>query len=255
MSRVVRRAGTGAAAATAAHRALQARPPGGEGRWRRTNFRGEPVSLLSGPALAVAAALSSRRPGPALVAGLGAAAVGAYDDAVGDQDAAKGFRGHAGALAQGRLTAGGVKVLGISAAGLVAAACLRPRSRADLLVSGAVVAATANLVNLLDLRPGRALKAGLAAAALAGEPGVAGSCAALLPDDLRERTMLGDSGANALGAVLGVAVLARLRSLPARILVLGGLGWLTAASERVSFSAVIDQTPWLRAVDQLGRRR
>jgi UDP-N-acetylmuramyl pentapeptide phosphotransferase/UDP-N-acetylglucosamine-1-phosphate transferase len=65
--------------------------------------------------------------------------------------------------------------------------------------------------------------------------------------------MLGDAGANALGAVLGVAVITRLRSRTMRGIVLAGLITLTAASERVSFSEVIDRSPTLGRLDQLGR--
>jgi hypothetical protein len=149
------------------------------------------------------------------------------------------------------LTTGAVKLLGISATGMLAAACL-PRRR-DVLLDGAVIAGWANLVNLLDLRPGRALKVGLVGGLMLGRPGVVGACAVLLPDDLAERTMLGDCGANALGAVLGTALVTRVRSRALRLTVLAGLIGLTAASERVSFSEVIDRTPALRRIDQLGR--
>jgi UDP-GlcNAc:undecaprenyl-phosphate GlcNAc-1-phosphate transferase len=245
----------GAAVALAVERALTARPPGGAERWRRTNHRGSPVSLLSGPALAVAALAAARLPlGGAALAGLGAGLFGAYDDAAGGTDAAKGFHGHLGALRRGRLTAGVVKVAGIGTAGLLSARVLRPRRPLDILLGGAVVAATANLVNLLDLRPGRALKAGLLLSVAAGQPGVAGACVALLPADLAERTMLGDAGANALGAVLGLALVDRLPSRRARAGACAALAGLTAASELVSFSAVIDRTPPLRRLDRLGRR-
>jgi hypothetical protein len=247
------RALAGAAVAAAAQRALTALPPGGAARWQRVNHRGATVSLLSGPALALAAGATCRAPVAGLAAGLGAAGVGAYDDLVGGAGA-RGFRGHLAALRRGELTTGVVKIAGLSAVGLLSAAALRPRRPADLLLDGAVVAGAANLVNLLDLRPGRALKVGGVAALAVGEPGVAGACAALLPDDLGERTMLGDTGANALGAVLGVALVDRLPSRGARLAALTVLAGLTAASEVVSFSKVIDGTPALRRFDQLGRR-
>ena len=251
MTPVLRRASTGAAAASAAAALLQRKPPGGRPRWQRTNYRGSEVSLLAGPALAGALALGN----PALaVAALGAGAVGAYDDAVGGRDQAKGVLGHLRAVRDGRLTGGAVKVVGVSAAGAAAAGLLRPRTVADVLLGGAVIAGTANLLNLLDLRPGRALKVGVLAGCALGAPGIAGSCAALLPADLAERTMLGDAGANALGAAVGVALVSRLHSRPARAAALLGLGALTAASERVSFSAAIDASPALRWFDQLGRR-
>ena len=65
--------------------------------------------------------------------------------------------------------------------------------------------------------------------------------------------MLGDTGANLLGAVLGLAVVLET-SRPVRTVVLIVLVVLNLASERVSFSAVIDRTPGLRQLDRLGRR-
>jgi hypothetical protein len=74
----------------------------------------------------------------------------------------------------------------------------------------------------------------------------------LLPDDLAEGAMLGDSGANAIGAMIGLAAASSLRR-PARVIVLGGVAALTAASEKVSFTKVIARTPALNWLDMLGR--
>jgi UDP-N-acetylmuramyl pentapeptide phosphotransferase/UDP-N-acetylglucosamine-1-phosphate transferase len=270
----------------------------------RTNYRGRTVSLAGGPALAAGAtaaatvgAGSTRVRAAALVAGLGAGAVGAYDDVVGvrPEHKAKGFRGHLKALTEGRVTSGLVKVAGVGASGLAAAVLLgaggTPRSRiatasrklwsqgradttpsgtlsrswrssADVILGAGVIAGSANLVNLLDLRPGRAIKAGL----LVGAPiatgagpsgglaaGALGAAAGLLPADLDEEIMLGDAGANALGALLGVALAARTGTV-GRAVLLAGIAALTAASEKVSFTQVIHRTPVLREIDALGRR-
>jgi UDP-N-acetylmuramyl pentapeptide phosphotransferase/UDP-N-acetylglucosamine-1-phosphate transferase len=75
----------------------------------------------------------------------------------------------------------------------------------------------------------------------------------LLPLDLRERLMLGDGGANALGAVVGVAAVSALGPAP-RLAVLVVVVALTVTSEYVSFSRVIERTPPLRWLDALGRR-
>jgi len=64
--------------------------------------------------------------------------------------------------------------------------------------------------------------------------------------------MLGDCGANALGAMLGAAAAGLPR--PARMALLAGITGLTAASEKVSFTKVIERTPALRRLDMLGRR-
>jgi UDP-GlcNAc:undecaprenyl-phosphate/decaprenyl-phosphate GlcNAc-1-phosphate transferase len=268
-------AGTAAAClARAAYAVLSRRPPGGGCLWARTNHRGEPVTLLEGPALTVASvAVSAIGPGLAprvraalAVAGTGSAAFGGYDD-LADSGSRRGFRGHLGALAQGEVTTGAVKLGGIGVTGLVSAMLLGG-GPADVAVNAGLVAGGANLLNLFDLRPGRALKVALASGTLlaggtrggrspAGAlPAVAaplGAAAALLPEDLGERAMLGDAGANALGALLGVAAATSL-SRPARLVLLAAITGLTAASEVVSFTAVIERTPALRWLDMLGRR-
>ena len=234
-------------------------------KWERLNFRGRTVSLRGGPALAVGVCvagmfvpgLGPRTRAAAALAAAGAAGFGAYDDLSGNGKE-RGLRGHFGALSRGRVTTGLVKVVGIGATGLATAALLR-RGPVDTLMDGALIAAGANLVNLFDLRPGRATKfvllmAGPAlfssAAPLLG-PAV-GASIALLPDELAERSMLGDAGANALGAALGVAAVAQAeRSM--RVALLGGVLALTLASERTSFSRIIDRVPPLRGIDRWGR--
>jgi len=267
----------GWALARAARAALAAVPPGGAARWRRTNHRGEPVTLLAGPTAVAGAAgallltpgLSPRLRAAAVLAAAGAGGFGVLDD-LAERGDGKGLRGHLGALRRGRLTTGGVKLLGIGAAGVASAALARGPApapggtragrAAGLLLDGALVAGSANLLNLFDLRPGRALKVGLlvapaaAGTATGARPAAVttGVALALLPDDLAERAMLGDGGANALGAVLGLAALgARPRT---RRAVLAAVVALTLASEKVSFTRVIAATPGLRDLDALGRR-
>ncbi|GAB3146857.1 hypothetical protein GCM10027290_29160 [Micromonospora sonneratiae] len=274
-------AGVGALAARAVLRAVTASPRAAT--LERTNFRGRTVTLAAGPAFSVGAAVAGALDAPsrpaaaaALVAGIGSGSVGLYDDVVGarpEQKAAKGFAGHLAALRRGQLTSGLVKIAGVGAAGLGAAAllaadpdvrCRQPRSTlgrvADVLLGAGVIAGTANLLNLLDLRPGRALKAGvlLGAPLTAGRSGglaagPVGAAVGLLPDDLDERVMLGDSGANALGALLGVAMAARTGPV-GRAGILAVVAGLTAASEKVSFTKVIQNTRGLRELDEWGRR-
>jgi UDP-N-acetylmuramyl pentapeptide phosphotransferase/UDP-N-acetylglucosamine-1-phosphate transferase len=267
-------AAIGAAAARAAYAAFtRNRPAELSGRWTRKNHRGEPITLLEGPAFVAgsgaAAALTPGLPGrvraAALVAGVGSGVLGAYDDLYGTTSS-KGFKGHLSALARGEVTSGAVKILGIGATGLGAAA-LVSEGPVDTLVNGAAIAGAANLANLFDLRPGRAIKVGLltggpllAASLFRGAPATAalaavplGAAAALLPEDLGERAMLGDAGANALGALLGLAAVTRL-GRPGRYAVLGTVAALTAASEKVSFTKVIAGNPVLNRLDLLGRR-
>jgi len=270
---------TAAVAASLAYRALRRFPPGGEKPWARVNHRGEPVTLLEGPAIvvgALAGTAAAAVTGPGAlpsdvalalsVAGGGAAALGALDDLKGSGKR-RGLRGHLGALRHGEVTTGALKLAGIGVTGTVAALLLRPGDRGpvDCAVNAGIIAGGANLLNLFDLRPGRAIKvmllsAGLiaagdrrgghAATALAAPVGAA---LALLPADLRERAMLGDAGANALGAMAGVAAASALPR-PARIGLLAAIVALTGLSEKVSFTRVIARTPALNWLDMLGRR-
>ena len=164
---------TAAVMARASYAALRRKPPGGTATWARTNHRGEPVTLLEGPAVALGATVASAlalglplRGRAALVAaGAGAAAFGGYDDLAGSGDR-RGFRGHLGALARGEVTTGAVKLGGIGVTGVVAAAAAGG-SAADLIINAGLIAGGANLLNLFDLRPGRAIKVALAG----GQPG------------------------------------------------------------------------------------
>jgi UDP-N-acetylmuramyl pentapeptide phosphotransferase/UDP-N-acetylglucosamine-1-phosphate transferase len=270
---LLRSSGVGAGVARAALAWIR-RDPNAD-RLRRVNFHGRDVTLAGGPALvlgatagAVAGARGARLKAAVATAGLVTGAVGLYDDVAGNrpgQKAAKGFAGHLGALRQGRVTSGLIKIAGVGAAGLAASALIGSRHRgvraaADVALGAGVIAGAANLINLLDLRPGRAIKAGAvlgAPLALGRAGGVAagtlGAAGALLAADLGEEIMLGDAGANALGALLGVALTARAGTA-SRLIVLAAIGSLTAASEKVSFTAVIERTPWLRRADELGRR-
>jgi len=283
-TRVVRSAGIGALAARAALAWIRRDPRAGQ--LHRTNFHGRTVTLAGGPALAAGATLGAVAGAPsvavaaaALTAGTTAGVVGFYDDVVGnrpEQKAAKGFRGHLAALRAGRVTSGLVKVGGVGAAGLAAAALLAAdrgvrsrrrggavRATADVLLGAGVIAGTANLVNLLDLRPGRAgkvfilLGAGLAIVSGDLDPlwtlGLfIGPILVLLPVDLREVGMLGDTGSNVIGAVAGVWLLTTLGGT-GRLVALAVVAALTLYGELRSISRAVESVPPLRWLDSLGR--
>ena len=258
---------------------LNAEPPGDRAVWQRKNFRGSEVSLTGGPAwVAGAAAGVAAAPGLAprvrtagLTTALAVGSVGLLDDLatafdpasrlgrLAGDSASKGLRGHVSALSHGEVTTGVVKIGVIGLAG-AAGAALVSANAVDAAIGGAAVAGHANVINLLDLRPGRANKAALlhAPLVLAG-PGRAlgaatlGATVASLPDDLGERAMLGDCGANTLGALLGLALVAR-EGRRARLVHLGVVTALTLISEKVSFTKVIENTPVLREMDGFGRR-
>lgn len=251
---------------------------------RRANFAGSEIPLGAGlyplfilPAF-IAAALMAGVKGFTMelslvflfaVSGFGLA--GLVDDCLGSA-AHKGFRGHFGALfREGRLTSGAIKALAGAAVGLMTALVLPLLDRRafgswyQVALNALLLASAANSINLFDLRPGRAGKVFFLGMAL---------CAAfatrierfgapllllvvvflpLLRMDLRARLMLGDTGANMLGATLGLAMALWLTphaKVVAAILLL----LLQILSERFSFSALIDRVGFLRALDRLGRR-
>jgi UDP-N-acetylmuramyl pentapeptide phosphotransferase/UDP-N-acetylglucosamine-1-phosphate transferase len=177
----------------------------------------------------------------------------------------RGFKGHLGALREGRVTTGLLKLVGGTAIAVVIVATPGFKSGRTLIVDAALIALAANLGNLLDRAPGRTIKFGLVAyipiaIAVGTAPiGIAvapvmGAALGLLPDDLRERLMLGDTGANVIGAVLGLAVVLGSRE-SIRITVMLVLLAVNVAAELVSFSRVIDAVPPLRWFDRLGSRR
>jgi hypothetical protein len=162
-------------------------------------------------------------------------AIGLVDDL--RSGAERGFVAH---LRSGRTT-GVLKLLAIPAYGYA-----RTRS-----VSGAVlVGLAANALNQLDTRPGRALKAYLALAIPVRAP--VGLAVLLAPYDLREMTMLGDAGSNALGALIGLRSVSRLTG-PGRIAAIGTLAALTLLGERTSLGNLIERTRVLRDLDGWGR--
>lgn len=290
-------------------------------QWERTNFHGVTVSLRGGVAMAGAAVASaavasalSDQPRAALggvVASLGGGLAGYIDDV--DQGAhdggkvAKGLKGHLGALAHGQVTTGVIKIAGIGASALAASALVGSKATsvsgkaADLALNTVLIAGTANLANLLDLRPGRALKATVlvatplsyfscaaaktpasgasvtsatasVASGASGAPsakpvspaspasaqrllasGLNAAAITALVEDLQETTMLGDTGANAAGALLGTSLAAN-DSWKLRLGATLGVVGLILASEKVSFSKVIAANPALNWLDQLWRR-
>ncbi|MDQ3620566.1 MAG: hypothetical protein M3391_10665 [Actinomycetota bacterium] len=197
-----------------------------------------------------------------LVLALGAA--GFVDDRRGDERE-RGFGGHLRAVGSGRLTGGALKVIAGGIASLVAAGLVwGVDAPADVASTALGIALSANLLNLLDRAPGRAAKVGLVLlvppVALAGGSlgwpaavaGLVGALLVCLPADLRARAMLGDAGANPLGAVAGLG-LCLAAPLSLRIVLVLVLLGLNLASERISFSRVIERTGWLAALDRWGR--
>lgn len=180
--------------------------------------------------------------------------------------AARGFRGHLRALVTGRPTTGALKLIGGGMAALIAARSLHSdRSGWEIfpvLADTLLIAMAANAINLLDVRPGRAqfgfallLTPSIAAALLCRDARafapllLLGVVARGWRDDAWGRAMLGDTGANLLGAVAGLAA-AEILPFAGRLALLALLLALNGAAERSSLSERIAGTPWLAALDR-----
>jgi UDP-GlcNAc:undecaprenyl-phosphate/decaprenyl-phosphate GlcNAc-1-phosphate transferase len=207
---------------------------------------------------------------PIAVYALGVIALGLVDDgaSLGGRAGAprgvqpRGWRGHGGALLRGELSTGVVKAAGSVGLALFAMSYMRLSSGRWLLAAGVLVLAT-HIFNLLDLRPGRSTKAFVLVGAglligsqstrplwslglFVGPALVAGFF------DLRERAMLGDSGASLLGALAGLWLVLTL-SGTGQLVALALLAALAVYGELRSISSLIEQTPGLRELDSWGR--
>lgn len=192
---------------------------------------------------------------------LGVLLLGLFDDVLGDARD-RGWRGHAAALARGEISTGAVKALGTLGLALFAASGMEPSDGRWLLAAAILVLAT-NALNLLDLRPGRASKAfvllGLALTVGSGQARALWSLGlfaapALVAGlyDLREKAMLGDTGANLLGALAGLWLVLTL-SATGQLIALGSLVVINVYGELRSISTLVERTPLLRGLDSLGR--
>ncbi|MCR4419694.1 MAG: hypothetical protein QHH27_03895 [Clostridia bacterium] len=236
---------------------------------QRPNYRGlivaqaGPAPVL-GAAVALLPALAVEGPtgkaGRVLLALMVLGAVGLLDDRRGG-DRVKGLKGHLRYWRKVGPDTALLKVIGGLGAGVaVVARRSLPWWEAGLEV--ATVALAANALNLLDLRPGRALKgffilAGVLAGLAGGRsvPLLAPLLVAALvffPFDLRERAMLGDAGANSLGGALG-AIVTLHWGAAAELGLLAALAGLHWYAERASITRLLERVPWLARLDRLGR--
>ncbi|MFN2594738.1 MAG: hypothetical protein ABR579_07615 [Actinomycetota bacterium] len=244
----------------------------------RTNYRGRPVAAVLGDgvvaagAIGIAAAAVLARadattvpigrlaPAAAVVVAVMYLA-GLWDDHKGDERP-RGFKGHISA-ARGRMVTGGVVKLMAGAAAGTAAGFLVADGIGPIAVTAALVALSANLVNLFDRAPGRASKVALSAAvplAVWGPPewwivgaGAFGGVVGSLPLDLGEKGTLGDAGANAVGAFVGLGLAVTLGPFGCWIAAVV-LAALNVASERWSFSRIIESNRALDFLDRIGRK-
>ncbi len=257
-----------------------------------TNYRGAPLPFPTGMAIPVAAMIALVplalvqelgdvtvfKPGayPAVTYVLGVALLGLIDDFVGsgmfsalrlerandEPQAPRGWRGHAREILGGGFSTGAAKAAGSLGLALFALSG-QHRSTGEYLLGAGVLVLATNVFNLLDLRPGRSAKALIllgAALSLGAWDATGlwtvglflGPILVLLPFDLRERGMLGDTGSNAIGAVAGLWLVATL-STTGQAIALAVMALVNVYGEFRSISALIERTPGLRQLDSLGR--
>lgn len=187
--------------------------------------------------------------------------LGFIDDSLGQRDTL-GFKGHFTALFRGKLTTGGLKAVG---GGLIAffLAFFLSDGWLNILLNTFIIALATNMLNLLDLRPGRAIKGFflclliiVVLAVFALDPlliaPVVGVVLAYFPEDLQAKTMMGDAGSNVLGLSLGIISIMSLSLLP-RTGILIFLIAVHVYTEKFSLSRTIENNSILRAIDEWGR--
>lgn len=256
----------------------------------RSNYAGREVPVPSGLLIPLAAfvalgisapldrlvdddILGARGMAGAMIYIIGVCLLGTIDDLLGTpviegelgRKDPRGVRGHLSATFGGGFSTGAVKAIGSLGLAAFAVGLIVPgHGTWNYLTGVALVVVTTNLFNLLDLRPGRALKvffllaAGLCIGAATLQPlwltaVFIGSLPVLFRYDLIERGMLGDAGSNAIGAVAGIWLVVTL-SLSSQVVALVVVLLITLFGEFRSISQLIDQVPVLRFFDRLGRR-
>lgn len=237
----------------------------------RSNYRGEEIPVSTGISFAMTLLLVyllyrlMNHPVPGdqlfLLAIMAISMLGFVDDMLGRRDTT-GLKGHLGALLKGRLTTGGLKALGGGVISFYLALFISV-GWGNIMLNTILIALTTNLINLLDLRPGRAVKGTLLIFIVLAVFGyrsinwalvlpLLGAVIYYFPADLKARGMMGDAGSNVLGLALGfwAAAYLPLTFRGAMLAVLVAVHWYT---ERYSLTETIDKVGVLRAIDQLGR--
>jgi len=189
------------------------------------------------------------------------AIIGLIDDLIGNRDTT-GFKGHIKALLSGKLTTGGFKaVIG----GLIALllGSLFSFHIIEIIVNALIIALFTNLINLLDLRPGRALKGFLTISTLFIIVGLSREVRIIFssfiayaigyfPQDIKAKSMMGDVGSNTLGVILGIVTVISY-TMTAKYVVLALLILVHILTEKYSITEIIKKNPILNFIDELGR--
>lgn len=238
---------------------------------QRTNFKGKSIPagfgfLLVLVAVPVYTAIGCTdgdwsMVGPYLAAVVGFGILGLLDDIFGTREVG-GFRGHLGLLRKGKVSTGLAKAFGGGLLGLCLGMYLAGFDPVSGFINGILICLAANTLNLLDLRPGRAVSCfwfgilALAAARFRVQSDWQDLVPVLVPAiwltvlDRSARVMIGDAGSNVLGAVLGLALAATLGP-PSKLLLIVLMVAVNIYSEKRSISKLIESNRLLRRVDRL----
>ena len=185
---------------------------------------------------------------------------GALDDLIGNRNVS-GLKGHFKSLFKGELTTGGFKALFGGFIGLVISIAIS-KNIYDIVINTLIIALSTNLMNLLDLRPGRAIKGYLLISIVLlftlGEytrnllllifPNVI----AYFNQDLKAKAMMGDTGSNVLGISIGI-LFAMGYPLKVRLIWLAFLIFIHILTEKYSLTKIIENNKFLNFIDKLGR--
>ena len=243
--------------------------------FRSPNFRGTPIPSSAGLAFVLTvetgyACLWPFGRGPessllrtAFIAAVSFGLLGLADDLYGDRSVG-GLRGHFSKLiTQGKVTTGVVKAVGGALAALAAGVSLHLQSPQLAILSAVLIALTANAVNLTDTRPGRSLSFSIVLGAIGLLTGCAHFqfpayaafifpllfAACLYLFDRAGLLMIGDCGANAIGAVIGL-LWAALTPIFAQLVFVAALIWFHWWTESHSLSRAIESSAWLKRIDR-----
>ena len=185
---------------------------------------------------------------------------GIIDDTIGNRDVS-GLKGHFKSLFKGTLTTGGFKALFGGFVGLIISVSIS-KDIIDIVVNTLVIALSTNLMNLFDLRPGRAIKVYLVIMitiffTLSGYIQILPLL--ILPNvlayfnfDLKAKAMMGVNGSNVLGISKGILMVLGY-TLKVRIVWLVFLVLIHLLTEKFSLTKIIEKNKVLNFIDRLGR--
>lgn len=185
---------------------------------------------------------------------------GILDDIIGNRDVS-GLKGHFKSLLNGKLTTGGFKALFGGFIGLVISIPIS-KNIYDIVINTLIIALSTNLMNLLDLRPGRAIKGYLVISIVLlftlGEYTrnllllILPNVIAYFNQDLKAKAMMGDTGSNVLGISIGILFVMGY-PLKVRLIWLAFLIFIHILTEKYSLTKIIENNKFLNFIDKLGR--